>query len=127
MQAPEQIIQIDHARKLIDVRIAGFVTAEDAGWMGEEVRAAILSLDAEPETHVTFYDVTGLSVAPQETIEAVKSMFVNPEVRPLWARKVAIVTQSALGKMQFRRLREARGDIAIFTERGEAIEWLFAA
>lgn len=127
MQAPEQIIQIDHARKLIDVRIAGFVTAEDAGWMGEEVRAAILSLDAEPETHVTLYDVTGLSVAPQETIEAVKSMFANPEVRPLWARKVAIVTKSALGKMQFRRLREARGDIAIFTERGEAIEWLFAA
>lgn len=127
MQAPEQIIQIDYARKLIDVRIAGFVTAEDAGWMGEEVRAAILSLDAEPETHVTLYDVTGLSVAPQETIEAVKSMFANPEVRPLWARKVAIVTKSALGKMQFRRLREARGDIAIFTERDEAIEWLFAA
>lgn len=126
MQAPEQIIHIDHARKLIDVRIAGFVTAEDAGWMGEEVRAAILSLDAEPETHVTLYDVTGLSVAPQETIEAVKSMFANPEVRPLWARKVAIVTKSALGKMQFRRLREARGDIAIFTERDEAIEWLFA-
>jgi hypothetical protein len=126
MQEPEQHIHVDRERKLVDVRITGFITAEDAGWMGEDVRAAILSLGEGIGEHVTLYDVTGLSVAPNATIEAVKGMFANPAVRPLWARKVAMVTKSALGKLQLQRIREARDDIALFEDRGAALNWLLA-
>lgn len=127
MQPPVQTIHIDRARKLVDVHLSGFFTAEDAAWTGEELRAAILSLGLAPGEHVTLYDATELSVAPNATVEAVKGMFANPSVRPLWARKVAIVSKSALARLQLQRLREARADIAIFGERGEAIDWLLAA
>ncbi|RYD59682.1 MAG: hypothetical protein EOP60_01760 [Sphingomonadales bacterium] len=127
MQAPAQTIQIDHAHKLVEVRLSGFFTAEDAAWTGEELRASILALGTAAGEHVTLYDATDLSIAPNETVEAVKSMFANPQVRPLWARKVAIVSRSALGRMQLQRLREARGDIEIFDDRDAAMAWLLAA
>ncbi len=127
MQAPVQTIHVDRANKLVDVRIGGFVAPEDASWLGEEVRAAIRALHRETGEHVTLYDVTGLSIAPASTIEMVKCMFAHPEVRLLWARKVAIVTESALARLQMQRLRDARSDIAIFDARADAIEWLLAA
>lgn len=127
MQSPVQTIHIDHANKLVEVRLSGFFTAEDASWTGEELRAAIRSLGTGEGEHVTLYDATELSVAPNETVEAVKRMFANPSVRPLWARKVAIVAKSALGRMQLQRLREARADIEIFDNRDAAVAWLLAA
>ncbi|MBX3563216.1 MAG: hypothetical protein KF730_01440 [Sphingomonas sp.] len=127
MQPPVQTIRIDRAHKLVEVHLSGFFTAEDAAWTGEELRAAILSLGLAPGEHVTLYDATELNVAPNATVEAVKSMFANPSVRPLWARKVAIITRSALARLQIRRLREARADIAIFAERDAAVDWLLAA
>lgn len=126
MQAPEQHIHIDRANRLVDVRVSGFVTAEDASWLGEDVRAAIRTFGEDVGQHVTLYDVSKLSVAPGETIDIVKEMFVNPHVRPLWARKVAIVTRSALGRLQAQRLRDARSDIAIFEDREAARDWLLA-
>jgi hypothetical protein len=126
MRNPVQHIHVDRARKLIDVRISGFVSPEDAGWLGEDVRDAIRTLGKGVGQHVTLYDVTGLGIAPGPTIEMVKSMFAHPDVRPLWARKVAIVTASALSRLQMQRLREARSDIAIFDDREEALDWLLA-
>jgi hypothetical protein len=127
MQAPVQTVHIDRSHNLIDVRLSGFFTAEDAVWTGEELRAAILALGAPPREHLTLYDATAMSVAPNETIEAVKAMFAHPEVRRIWARKVAIVTGSALGRLQMQRIREARADIAIFDDREAALNWLLAA
>ena len=127
MRPPVQTIHIDPARKLVDVRLSGFFTVEDAGWTGEELRESILALGPAVGEHVTLYDATDLSIAPNETVEAVKRMFAHPAVRPLWARKVAIVAKSALGRMQLVRLREARADIEIFDDREAAIAWLLGA
>lgn len=126
MWKPLQTIHVDHARKLVDVRVSGLVTAENAGPMSEEVYAAIRSLGAGPGEHLTLYDVSKLSVAPAQTIELVKALFLRPDVRPLWAKKVAIVTGSALGRMQMQRVREVRDDITLFPDRDAAIEWLLA-
>jgi hypothetical protein len=127
MQAPEQDIHIDRARRLVDVRVSGFVTAEDASWLGEDVRAAIRTLGDDVGQHVTLYDVSDVGVAPGATVDIVKGMFAHPQVRPLWARRVAIVARSALSRLQLQRLREARSDIAIFENREAALDWLFAA
>ena len=124
--APTHSIHIDHARKLVDVRMAGFYTAEDLSWAGEDVRAAINTLGDDAGQHVTLYDVSDVQVAPQATVEALKETLANPVVRRMWARKVAYVTPSALGRLQLLRLREVRPDIEVFEDRETALAWLLA-
>ena len=117
-------IAFDAARKLLDLRIGGLVSPEDAAWIGEELRAAIRALGPDVGKHVTLYDASGVHVVPQETVELIKSTLDNPAVRALWARKVAFVVSTALARLQAQRLREVRADIGIFDARAEAIAWL---
>lgn len=123
-EAISHSIHVDPARKLVDVRLRGFLTPEDASWIGEEVRAAIRTLGDEVGSHVTLYDVSEMQVAPGETIEMVQRTFAHPQVRLLWARKVAFVTESALGRMQLQRLQTARPDVELFADRESALAWL---
>ena len=118
-------VSVDPRRKLVEVRLTNDrLSPEDAGWIGEELRAAILSLGDAVGEHVTLYDATALHGLPVATIDAIKAMFENPRVRPLWARKVAFVTTSALARLQVGRIRRARADIANFDTRAAALEWL---
>jgi hypothetical protein len=117
-------IEVDLARKLIDLRIGGLISPEDAAWIGEELRAAIRALGDDVGQHVTLYDGSGVPVVPQETVELIKHTLDNPEVRKLWARKIAFVVSTALAKLQAQRLREVRADIGIFEDRDAAIAWL---
>lgn len=117
-------IQVDVARKLIDLRIGGLITPEDAAWIGEELRAAIRTLGADVGKHVTLYDGSGVHVVPQETVELIKHTLDNPAVRAMWARKIAFVVSTALARLQAQRLREVRPDLGIFDDRESAIDWL---
>lgn len=117
-------IQVDLERKLVDLRIGGLISPEDAAWIGEELRAAIRALGPDVGKHVTLYDGSGVPVVPQETVELIKNTLDNPAVRAIWARKVAFVVSTALARMQAQRLREVRADIGIFDDRESAIAWL---
>ncbi|MEN3747154.1 hypothetical protein TPR58_08240 [Sphingomonas sp. HF-S3] len=117
-------VQVDLDRLFVDVRLSGLVTPEDAGWIGEEVRAAIRSLGDKVGRHVTLYDASGVQVVPPATVELLKQTFDNPQVRALWARKVAFVTNTALARLQAQRLREVRPDLGLFDDRETAIAWL---
>ncbi|MBB4100297.1 hypothetical protein [Sphingomonas kyeonggiensis] len=117
-------IQVDLDRKLVDLRIGGLISPEDAAWIGEELRAAIRALGPDVGKHVTLYDGSGVPVVPQETVELIKNTLDNPAVRAIWARKVAFVVSTALARMQAQRLREVRADIGIFDDRERAIAWL---
>lgn len=117
-------IHVDVDRKLIDLRIGGLISPEDAAWIGEELRAAIRTLGPHVGQHVTLYDGSGVHVVPQETVELIKHTLDNPEVRKLWARKIAFVVSTALARLQAQRLREVRPDIGIFEDRDAAIAWL---
>ena len=117
-------IQIDRARKLVDLKVSGLLNPEDAAWIGEELRAAIRGLGDDVGKHVTLYDGTGIPVVPQETVELIKHTLDNAAVRELWARKVAFVVSTALAKLQAQRLREVRPDIGVFEDREAAIAWL---
>ncbi|AJP73805.1 hypothetical protein [Sphingomonas hengshuiensis] len=117
-------IAIDRERLLIDVRIRGFLLPEDASWLGEEVRAAILTLGDAVGRHVTLYDLTEMPVAPKETLLQTQRTFDNPAVRAMWARKAAFVSPSALTRLQIGRLREVRPDFGIYADRETAIAWL---
>lgn len=126
METPSHRISVDPARKLVEVKLAGFLTSEDAAWIGEEVRAAVRSLGDAVGQHVTLYDASAVPVVPPATITLLQQTWVNPEVRKLWARKVAYVVGTALIKLQVNRLREGMEHIGVFDNRDAALEWLFA-
>lgn len=124
MPQVDHAISVDRERLLVDVRLAGTVTPEDAGWIGEEVRAAVRSLDADIGKHVTLYDASAVRVVPPATVALLKSTWSNPAVKPLWARKVAFVVSTALATLQVQRLAEALPMLGIFDTRDEALAWL---
>lgn len=117
-------IEVDRERLLVDVRVRGFLPPEEAGWLGEEIRAAILTLGDAVGQHVTLYDVSEMPVAPQATLDQTIRTFGNPSVRPLWARKVAFCSPSALTRLQLGRLRSVRADFGIYATREDALAWL---
>ena len=122
----EHGVFLDREKLFLDVRLSGLVTPEDAGWIGEEVRAKLQELGPDIGKHVTLYDVSGVHVVPPATVELLKSTFANPAVRALWAKKVAFVVGTALARMQAQRLREVRPDIGVFDNRESAMAFLFA-
>jgi len=119
-------VEVDPERKLIDVRLFGSISPEDAGWIGEEVRAAIRALGDGVGDHVTLYDASAVQVLPVATIALLQETFDNPAVRLLWARKVAFVVTTALARMQVQRIRRVREDMGIFETRDAALAWLTA-
>jgi hypothetical protein len=119
-------VTVDRGRNLIEVRLSGYFSPEMARGAGEDVRGAIRALGGAPGGHCTLYDIAQVSIAPGATMELLQKIFGNPAYRPLWARKVAFFTSSALARMQLKRLREVREDIGIFEDRQAALNWLLA-
>lgn len=123
---PTHRIEIDRPRKLVILEVSAVLSPEDAGWVGEELRAAIRTFGDEVGQHVTLYDVSAAPVVPAATIDHLQQAFDHPAVRALWARKVAFVTTTATGRMQAKRLQKVRPDFGIFDDREAAIAWLVA-
>lgn len=117
-------VRVDRANLLIDVTLRGSLSPEDLGWIGEEVRAVIRTFGPDAGKHRTLYDVTGITVLPQASAQAVIDSFAHPSVRPLWARKLAYVVTTTLIRRQLRRLAEVRPDLRIFEDRDAALAWL---
>lgn len=126
MHAVSHWITVDRARKLVDLRLEGLLSPEDAAWIGEELRAAIRTLGDDVGRHVTLYDASGVQVLPQATMDLIRSTFDNPAVRALWARRIAIVVTTALARRQMQRLKQVHSDVGIFDDRETAIAWLLA-
>lgn len=122
--SPTHRIVIDRPRKLLIVEAYTILSPEDAGWVGEELRAAIQTFGEDIGQHVTLYDVSGVPAVPTATIDMMLRTFDHPAVRALWARKVAFVVTNATGRMQAKRLQQVRPDFGIYGDREEAIAWL---
>ena len=119
-------VEVDPARKLVVLTMSGVISPEDGAWMGEEVRAAVRSLGDAAGQHVTLYDFAEVPVVPQATLEQLRETFRNEAIKHLWARKLAIVTTTALGRMQAMRVKEVRPDLELFADREAALAWLLA-
>ncbi|WP_343521612.1 hypothetical protein [Sphingomonas sp.] len=117
-------IVVDRPRKLIIVEAHMILSPEDAGWIGEELRAVMRSFGDDIGQHLTLYDMSGVPAVPTATIDMLMRTFDNAAVRALWARKVAFVVTNATGRMQVKRLRRVRPDFGIFDGRDAAIAWL---
>ncbi|MBO9621407.1 MAG: STAS/SEC14 domain-containing protein [Sphingomonas sp.] len=117
-------IEVDPVRKIVELRVSGLLSPEDAEWIGEELRAAIRSLGRDAGRHCTLYDGSGIKVVPAATVARISQTFDNPAVRELWARKVAFVVTTALARRQVMRLRQIRPDLGVFDTRETALAWL---
>lgn len=119
-------VLVDRSRNLVELRIQGVIGPESAAWIAEEFRAAVISLGDAVGEHLSLYDFSDVPVVPVATVEHLRSTLTNPEVKKLWARRLAIVTSTALGKLQAQRIREVRPDIGLFDTREEALDWLLS-
>lgn len=117
-------IRIDPAHTLIEAKFSGYFSPEKADAAGQEVRAAIASLGDGAGRHLSLYDVSEANIAPAETIALLQRTYIDPRVRPLWARRVAYFSPSMLARLQLQRLRLARDDIGVFADRESAMAWL---
>lgn len=119
-------LDIDRDRNLLVLKMSGVISPEDAAWMAEEVRAAVRSLGEAMGRHVTLYDFSDVPVVPRATVEQLLATFRNASIRHLWARKLAIVTGTTLGRMQAQEVKAVRPDIELFEDREAALAWLLA-
>lgn len=119
-------VRVDSAHRLVDVTMGGYFSAEDLGWAGEQVRAAIQSLGGDAGRHVTLYDLRGMKVVPPAAVDALCRTITSDAVRAIWARRIAYVVGSALARQQVKRIAALREGTGIFEDRQAALDWLLA-
>ena len=117
-------LEVDRERKLLIVTALSLLSPEDSAWVGEELRAAILTFGADIGQHVTLYDGSALPSLPTATVDLMQRTWDHAAVRELWARKVAFVVKTATARMQIKRLQQVRPDMRVFDDRESAVAWL---
>jgi hypothetical protein len=113
----------------IAVDPAGFVRYELGGFFDEPSLAALRAeraaklplLRTAPNQHVTLCDVSRCAIQSQDAIAALRVILAEPEWR---ARRVAMVVDGALARMQVRRLVENMPHVQCFDDTASAEAWL---
>lgn len=117
-------ITVDRSHLMVCMVASGFFTMEQLERAAADLHAAIRALGPHVGQHVTLYDYTGAKVVPGPVLERLGRYFTDAYMQPLWARRVAFVTASALVSMQLVRIQ--RENMRLFTDRREATNWLLA-
>ena len=115
-------IAIDRNQAMVSLVLAGFFSLDDVTSAAADLHAAIRSLGSRMGMHVTLYDMSDLQVAAAPVLERFGRYFSDPAMKPLWARRVAIVSNSALVQMQMQRI--CRDNMRVFAMRTDAVTWL---
>ena len=113
---------IDRARSLVRITMAGLFTPDDNRDFLAARRAAHVALGCAPNMHFTLSDVRGMKIQPQDTVSGFQEMLAAPEYR---SRRLAFVAGRTLARSQLMRAlsnREAR----CFEDVAHAEAWLFA-
>lgn len=116
-------VETNQADRIIILRMSGVLSIDEAHACAAAKEAAVDSLGA-PYDHSTLLDVRYLRLQPQE-IFAIFTNFVATTKHK--SRRIAVVAGEGTARMQFRRVAERaplRDDIRLFTDVGEARDWL---
>jgi len=117
-------IDINHADRIITLRLSGALTMEGARACQADKKAAVDSLGPPYDYHSTLLDVRDFRVQSQD-IFAIFTDFVTKTEHK--SRKIAIVGGAGSARMQFRRVAEReplRDDMRFFTAVSEARDWM---
>lgn len=114
-------ITTEPRRKLVRLKLSGMLTAEQVKQLYREEHRAIADMACQIGEHLCIVDLTSCPLQVQEVAEAFKSQIGSAAK----ARRLAIYTGNALGRIQARRIARERDDVALFELREEAEAWLF--
>jgi hypothetical protein len=114
--------EVDRARDLVRIRMAGFFTHADIADFMTARRLAHARLTCGPNLHVTLNDISGMQLQAQSIVDAFQEMLADPEYR---SRRLAFVVGNNVARAQAIRALESR-TARWFTDPAEAEAWLFA-
>ena len=109
------------AQKLVSARLAGQLNHDDVVTFFKEAREAAASIGCGSGDYCLLIDADDVMVQQQDVVADFQRTLASSSVT---ARRVAVVTGSALLRMQGRRVLSAADRGATFATRREAIEWL---
>jgi hypothetical protein len=118
----EYAVIADPSRDLIQIRMAGFFTAEDLKGFIEARRAAHAELRCGPNQHVTLNDVRDMKIQSQEMVDAFRAMLSDPVYR---SRRLAFVVGPTLTRTQLLRAIDGR-NARCFDDSWTAEAWLYS-
>ena len=115
-------IDLEPARDLVRISMAGFFGVEDIDRFQAELVAARRRLGGRPGGGpLTINDVRGMAIQSQDVVARWGSFLTDPRHR---SRRLAFVVASSLARMQLQRVIGGR-TAGVFTDEAEAERWLF--
>jgi hypothetical protein len=115
--------EVEPARNLVRIRMAGFFRRADIAAFLEARRVAHQKLRCPPNAHVTLNDIRGMDIQSHDIVDAFQAMLAAPEYR---SRRLAFVVGYTLARAQAIRALESRS-ARWFTDPIQAEAWLMSA
>jgi hypothetical protein len=115
-------ITTEPLRKLVRLKLTGMLTPEQVSQLYREEHRAIKAMGCQLGHHLCIVDLTSCPLQVQDVARAFQSEIGSAAK----ARRLALYTGDALGRMQARRIARERDDVAIFELQAEAEAWLFS-
>lgn len=116
-------IIVDRANRLLDTRIKGFATEADIAAYFDEEQQQVRAMGCGSNEHLLIVDLLEFGTQAQEVIASLEKRVAE---RSLKAKRVAFVVSSTLSKMQMKRAMKGRDNIAMFSQRSEALAWILS-
>jgi hypothetical protein len=113
--------EVDRAKDLVRIRMAGLFAHEDIAAFLEARRRAHAALACGPNEHVTLNDVRDMKIQSQEAVAAFRLMLSDPAYR---SRRLAFVAGQTLARSQLMRALAGRDGVRCFEDPAEAEAWL---
>jgi hypothetical protein len=114
-------IDVDPARNLVQITMAGFFGDDDVARFLAARAKAHRALRCGPNEHLTVNDVSEMKIQSQEMVVAFQTMLGAPDYR---SRKLAFIVGPTLTRSQLARAIASR-DARCFRDRALAEAWLF--
>ncbi|CAN5293649.1 hypothetical protein BH11PSE5_BH11PSE5_30160 [soil metagenome] len=113
----------DLRQRLITVRLSGFLTLPEVDdFFAEEQRQAQAS-GYRSNDFLLLVEAEGSVIQSQDIVTSIIEHIARA---PLRARRVAVVREGTMTKLQTQRMLANRENASIFGERSDALNWLLA-
>jgi hypothetical protein len=113
-------ISVDRDRNLVRAELGGFFIVAEVQAFAREEQAAVESLGCIPGQHRVLIDASQCVLQAQDVVTAFAQMV---SASPVQARRIAVVAQGSLYRMQTRRILDTDRS-AMFETSAEAEAWI---
>lgn len=117
---PRMSFDVDPARDLVRITLAGFFSPDDVDRFVAARDAAHRQLRCAPNAHATIVDMRAMQIQAQETVAAFQHVLADPR---MVSRRLAFVVARSLSRLQIKRAAAER-EAAYFTSIEEAECWV---